>query len=193
MRQATAVTVRPTLASAPLQCDRAFESALAARFRRNAAAAAADPTSVWMAARPAERRLALLETLVAWAPGDARCVPFTPPQARELAAACAGLPAFRAVHVIIFSLNASQPGHSVRDALDATAALPPASRVALYLRDVGDGAARDVAAALDDDAAGRIAQVWIHLPPGAETRRMLRAATRRREAAGRPVHLEALR
>ena len=81
----------------------------------------------------------------------------------------------------------------MRDALDATAALPPASRVALYLRGVGDGAARDVAAALDGDAAGRIAQVWIHLPPGAEPRRVLRAATRRLEAAGRPVHLEALR
>ena len=53
-------------------------------------------------------------------------------------------------------------------------------------------AARDVAAALGSNASGRIAWVWIHLPPGAEPRRMLRAAERGRDAAGRPVHMEAL-
>ena len=148
-----AVALRPTLAAPPLRRLRTLESALAACLRRcgGAAATVVGHSAALPSRRP--RPLARLETLVAWAPGDARCAPFTPPQARELAAACSELPAFRSARVLIYSVDASEPGHSARDALEATAALPPASRVALHLRGVDDGAARDVAAALDADAS----------------------------------------
>ena len=191
-QQFDSIALRATLASPPLRCVRTLETALAARFRRGAAAGAgAGPAAVRPARRLHARPLARLETLVAWAPGDARCVPFTPPQARELVAACSELPAFRSAHVLIYSIDASEPGHSARDALEAAAALPPASRVALHLRGVDDGEARDVAGALDADEAGCIALVG--MPPGGEPWRLVREAARRRGAAGRPVVLKPLR
>lgn len=163
-------------------------SPLAAVAARAAAVAAApgalDPVAVAALSLPPGPPLASLRELVLWRPAAPRCLPLSPVQAVELAAACAALPLLSAVRVLVYETE-----DEVGAALTAAAAFPaPGSAVGLlFVAPLSTGSLRALAAALLQPRGRSVA--WVEA--GVKGRAPRAAAALRAAAAARapPVAL----